>query len=514
MRRALALVAALIALPAHAQAPISAIGWLSESIKNPPPFEIAPESPPLVPTLSPEIVQKKYLMEVSPDAIGLLAPSVTGFPANMWGDMSVREVAKALRDFPREGPPEARQLFQRILLAQANPPHGDQQDGVVLKARVKRLFDIGALDPAEALVTLNRPLTRSLFDITFDIAILTDRTLKVCQALAEAPALSDDLSQKVYCLARSGDWNAAAITLSLGGTIGAIPPEREQLLIRFLDPEMFSDSPDPVLPDPLTPLDFVLREAVLLPRPPGPLPLPYLYRDTAPTTALRLRLEATERLVKSGALPASLLFSAYRTGSPASSGGVWGRQHAVQALDAALQSGTPAKIAAALGESLQALDEAGLLVALAGEYGESLAKLPYDPAYQPITDDTVDLVHLANLTAPDWEHHTTRAPRRDLAQQLVQHAPLKADGTDALTQAIAGALSGDAPDSPDTQRLLELLAKGNTAQAILGALERLSSGAAGDPGSIGTGLYILKQAGQEGAARRIAVQILLLPEGG
>lgn len=515
MHRALALAAGLLALPALAQAPISAIGWLSESIKNPPPFEIAPEQPPLVPTLSLEVAEKKYLMGVSPDAIGLLAPSVTGFPANMWGDMSVREVANILRIFPEQGTPEGRALFRRILLAQANPPHGDQQLGLVLQARVDRLFALGALDAAEALVTLNQPVTRTMFSRTFDIAILTDRTLKICQAIADAPALSEDLSQKVYCLARGGDWNAAAITLSLGATIGAIAPLREELLIRFLDPELFEGAPDPAIPEPLVPMDFVLREASVLPRPAGLLPLPYLYRDTALRAALRQRIEATERLVKSGALPASLLFSAYRTGQSASSGGVWGRHHAVQALDNALETGQPQKIAQAIKTANQALGDIGLLTALAEEYGERLATLPYDPAYGDVVDITVDLVHLANLTTPDWERHDSSAPRRDLAQKLVQHSPLQTDDkTEALSQAICDALSGNVPETAARQRLQDMLALGNTAEAVLGALALLANGAAGDPGSIGTGLYILTQAGQEAAARRIAVQILLLPTEG
>ncbi len=500
--------------PVMAQAPISAIGWLSESIKNPPPFRISPESPPLPPQFSAGITEKKGLMDITPDAIGLLSPAVTGFPSDMWGDMTVAQVVATVQSYRDTGLPAVRDMFHHLLLAQANPPVGDTHAGLVLQARVDRLFEIGALDAAEALVTLDQPLSRAMFDRTFDIAILTDRTLKVCEALSNAPALSNDLSQKVYCLARGGDWNAAAITLSLGASIGAIGPVREDLLMRFLDPELAAGTPDPVAPDPMLPMDFILREAVLLPRPSGPLPLAYLYRDTESYAPLRARLEASERLVKSGALPAGVLFAAYRTGQPAASGGVWGRQAAIQSLDQALDSREPDRIGAAFTQALTAMDDAGLRAAFAQEFGPRLAKLPYDPRYGAIADAVVDTVHLANLAIPEWNRHITADPRHALAGRIVAGIPLDdARNGDALVQAITASIVGTPPDTPNARRLLAMLANGNTAQALLEALQLLSAGAAADPGDIRTGLFVLIEANQTAAARRIAVQTLLLPVG-
>lgn len=250
---------------AAAQAPLSAIDWLSESIANPPEFKIQPETVPLVEPLIQDISIKKGLTPVSPDAIGLLSPSLTGFSANLWGDMPASEIADLLRNFPNEGTPEARSLFHHVLLAQTNPAPDDIQNGLVLQARVARLLEIGALDAAEALVKLAPATNSLLFQQIFDIAILTNRTKSACGTLKSMPAISNDISANVYCLARGGDWNAAAITLSLGAALGAIDPAREEMLIRFLDPELFEGQPDPVAPDPLGVMDFVLRESVLLP---------------------------------------------------------------------------------------------------------------------------------------------------------------------------------------------------------------------------------------------------------
>lgn len=190
---------------AVAQAPLSAIEWLSESISDPPKFQVPPDTPPLVEPLIQDISIKKGLTPVSPDAIGLLSPSLTGFSANLWGDMSAGEIADLLYNFPNDGTPEARSLFHRVLLAQANPAPDDIQNGLVLQARVARLLDIGALDAAEALIKLAPATNSQIFQQKFDIAILTNRTKSACKTLKSTPAISDDLSARVYCLARGGD---------------------------------------------------------------------------------------------------------------------------------------------------------------------------------------------------------------------------------------------------------------------------------------------------------------------
>ena len=83
-----------------------------------------------------------------------------------------------------------------------------------------------------------------------------------------------------------------------------------------------------------------------------------------------------------------------------------------------------------------------------------------------------------------------------------------------MQQSIVNGLNGPLPDSLTAARLLRLLEEDQQGQAILAALRLLSSGALADPEGVRTGLYVLVAAGQSAAARRIAVQILLLPVGG
>jgi len=510
LRFRLLLIGVLLGQPVGAEAPAGAIDWLNEAINNPPEFTTAPETPPLV-SVDDIASEKKGLQPVSPNAAGLLAPNVTGLPVDMWGDTKPGEIVQALQGFPRQGLPAVHQLFRHILLAQADPPVDPDPDALVLQARVSRLFDIGALDPAEALLTLARPETPSLFAPSFDIAILTDRTLEVCKLLQDVPAITNDIAARVYCLARGGDWNAAAITLSLGATIGAIDDIREQELLWFLDPVMFEDAAEPPIPDPLQAFDFVLRETLALPRPGGLLPLPYIYQDTSESTPPRIRMEASERLVRSGAIPSNVLFLAYRNGKPAASGGVWARQQAIQALDAALAQSDPAEIARAIDVAVPLMRHNGLLPAMASEYGRQIAALPYDPAFGDSLGTMLDLAFLDDRPAPDLQKHIGDDPYRTLAADIVSGGKLdQIADPDAIMRAITQAFGESAPESPKSLLYSKLLLEGRVAQAILASSGPLSFGAAADPGDIETGLYVLIKADQSAEARRIAVQILLL----
>ena len=513
MLRTLLSIFILCATPVAAQSPLSAIDWLSESINDPPEFQITPDTEPLMPSTFQDITVKTTLSPVSPDAIGLLPPHLTGFSADLWGDMRAAEIADLLKSHSNNGVPEAKNLFRRVLLAQANPSPDAVQNGLVLQSRIDRLYEIGALDAAEALVALNPRVNAELFSRMFDIAILTQRTTKPCDILKNMPALSSDLSTRVYCLARSGDWNAAAITLSLGGSIGAIDPAREEMLIRFLDPELFEGEPDPKAPNPLTVMDFVLREAVFLPRSAGLLPLPYLYRDIGTRAPQRARMEASERLVKAGSMPANLLFGAYRSGTAASSGGVWGRARSVQELDAALEQGDAAKIVRGVSNVAQTLASVGLWDAMAQEYAKPLSKLEYSAKYAEIRSLVVELLLLSGTSNAAWLDYAQLNTRQRLALAIVhEEQPVFAEN-DTLAHAIASGLWGQTPDSPTAKQVLAMLNSGHQGQAILAALELLSDGAMSDPEGIRTGLYVLSAAGQTEAAERIAVQILLLPQG-
>jgi hypothetical protein len=502
----LAAVLVCAALPARGDAPRSAIPWLSQSIEigaTPPP----PSRP--RPAGSDEITVTP-LGEVRRDAVGLLPPETTGFARALWGSDGAAEVRALIEEHPAGGVPAARALFRRLLLAEADPP-GDPEPGgaTVLVARIDQLLRMGALEPAGALIDRAGPDTPELFRRWFDIGILLDRTQGPCAALRQNPALSPTLPARVFCLARGGDWNAAEITLTLGEQVGSIPADEQALLARFLDPELFEEEDPPPVPVPLTPLDFLMREAVGLPRPPGTLPLAFLWTDIGEHVPMRTRIVAAERLAVSGAAPSAALFAAYRSGEPAASGGVWDRARAVQALDAALAAGKPAEIGPALLAADASLGGRGLRVALADAYGGALATL--DPASLAPEARSAAAELLLLAAAPDAARHMANPDDAAMPALLAiaGAGPVPAAAADPLAAAALAGLTAEAPADDRERRLAASLAEGRQGRALLEALALVQSGERTDPPSLRAAMLALKLAGQGEAARTIALQTIL-----
>lgn len=506
-------VAAYPCVPAYGAEPRSAIPWLSESIeidRTPPPGRPTNLGPPLPTDPVGGEITVTPLGDVSRDAIGLLAPEQTGLPSSLWGPVPADEVQQLIADHPDQGVPAARALFHTLLLAEADPPLGGAEGTGLLVARIDRLLEIGALDEARALIDKAGPDTPDLFRRWFDIGLLLDQAQEPCAALRQNPSLSPTLPARVFCLARGGDWNAAEITLTLGQQVGSIPPAQEALLARFLDPEIFEEAEEPPIPDPLTPLDFLMREAVGLPRPAGPLPLAFLHTELGEHVPMRQRVEAAERLAISGAIAPAALFEAYRAGAPAASGGVWDRAAAVQALDKALATGS-VDPGAALVAADAALSPRGLRVALAAAMAPQLLALDPTTLAPDVRATLFELLLLADDQAAAARAAGQEPDGRTIALLAIASEAPAAPVSTALEPALAGALAGltdRTPADDRATRLTGLVSAGQPGEAVLGALAILRSGPDDVP-ALRAALMTLVAAGQTKAARQIALQVLL-----
>lgn len=508
----LAAAIASLAQPLGAEPPLSAIPWLSESLTAP---VVEPEtSPNALQPLETESISVTALGGAERDALGILPSESTGFSRDFWGPTDLETARTLIAETRSGGVPETRALFLRLLLAEAEPPQGDETGGTLLTARIDRLLREGALEQADALILFADPANPELFRRWFDIGLLTDNAEPSCEALRRNPSLSPTLPARVFCLARGGDWNAAEITLTLGQQLGSISPEQEAILARFLDPELFETEAPPPVPDPLTPLDFLMREAVGLPRPPGQLPLAFLHHDLGEHTPMRMRIDAAERLVRSGAISPAPLFAAYRAGAPAASGGAWDRAAAIQSLDAAFETGTTDGIAAALGDADVRLSEAGFRVALASETAAALAGL----SPEDLPDDARARVFELLLLAEEDDAAVRFLPESLSPRQATAADLLRLDTGAAAPQAAGDALAdaaraafapGPGGDEMPKTGFGDAIADGREAEAILRSIDLLADGNQTPPQSLTLALRTLSAAGQDTAARRIAAETLL-----
>lgn len=342
------MLAAVAAGGAGARAPLAASDWLSGSTRGPvressgwrpdaavPPDAQArrPKAPPVARSGVVGAVSVSRLNGTDADAAGVIAPGKAGLAPDMWQGSGVRDLAARIAATPARLP-VAQDLLRRLLLARLDPPaHEAAEDGLFAQARIDRLLDMGDLDGARALLDASGAQGAALFRRAFDVALLSGDESRACAAMETTPGIAPSFAARIFCLAQTGDWAAAALVYRGALAQGLIAPDRVALLAQFLD-DSYVDAEGQGLtpPDPVTPLDFRLFEAVGQPLPTGPLPLAFAHADLDGTAGWKARLEAAERLARSGALPADRLRAAYAGQSPAASGGVWDRAAAAQAL--------------------------------------------------------------------------------------------------------------------------------------------------------------------------------------
>ncbi|NBE08433.1 hypothetical protein GU920_12875 [Rhodobacter sp. CCP-1] len=507
--RPAALAALLAAQPAigRGQEPLSAIDWLSQSVTTPAP--VAPQAE--APVTSTGVVQEPVAVTVigapSPDALGLLPPSVTGLPAALWGPGRSADIVGVIGAERVDSLPALRGLLLTVLLAEADPPADAGQSAALLTARIDKLLDMGALDQARALLDAAGSRDPDLFRRSFDVALLTGEEDRGCRIMVESPGLAPTFPARIFCLARSGDWNAAALTLRTGQALGYITDAEEALLSRFLDPDLYEGEPPLPAPAPVTPLAWRMFEAIGEPLPTATLPIAFAHAELRPQAGWKSQVEAAERLARAGAISSNVLLGLYTERRAAASGGVWDRVRAFQRFDAAMQSGERAAIAQSLPEIWALMTQAELEVPFADLYGKRLAAIPFEGEAQRIA-------FVTGLLAPDFE---------SIAKGLKATTPLEtfliglAQGDvsglvppDSLARAIAPAFIAPAPGE-DLSRLIE---ENRTGEAILTAIEKIERGVQGDLDGVTDGLALLREVGLERAARRTALELLLLERRG
>jgi hypothetical protein len=495
IRYGLSVLLVTLGLPAHAE-PLSAVDWLSQSLQTP--QDVAPEQPLSGVVIEP--IETTSLTDVQKDTVGIIPSQVSGIPQDFWGNSQVERIAGFIRTAPLGQLPEITSLWRRIILAEIDPPIGASQENILLLARLDNLLMAGALDPAEALLKAADPNNPHLFRRWFDVSILTQRAGNACARMVKTPNFAPTLQARIFCLARAGDWPAATVTLNTGKALGDFTDDEALLLGLFLDPEAYADAPDPALAKVLTPLTFVMREALALPRPAQSLPLAFLHMDLQNNAGWKLRLTSAERLVREAAIPSVALLDLYLEGKASASGGVWARVAAVQKLNTALGTADDDGLSDALVSAYQALAIVGLQSALSDWFAPALEGRKLNAQARSVGFE------LAVLHADSHDLAISLATSKQLEHFItsILKGQFNAPAQDNLQQVVLNALTGLTAKTV----LHQSVDMGRKGEAVLSALSLLHDGAATDMNDIEVALSVLIYSGFHDEAVRIATQLL------
>lgn len=537
------LVCAFCAGPGLAQAPLTVIDWLGQPDSAPPlPSTVLLEPPVTGSAAHPQITVTPLQALLPP--IGLVPPSATGLPIDLWRGSSPNDIADLIRSVSVQGTPAMQSLLFTLLLSESRPL---QEEGdAILLARLDRLIALGAADPAQALVEQAGPSTTpARFQRWFFTTLISGDEDRACAALIASPFLAPDYRARIFCAARRGDWPTAALMLESAHALGMLPKAQLDLLDRFLNPDIFELAPPLPLPDHPDPLTFRLYETIGERLPTAPLPRAFAAADLRDLAGWKAQLEAAERLTRAGALNPNQLLGLYTDRSPAASGGIWDRVQALQHFEAALNSASSDAVASALPTVWEAMQQAGLEVGFSDLFSTQLARFnltgaeaelswrirllapTYEIASHSVPSVSVENTFLAalaqgtpgqpgsNTSATTTQTTEGEAPaalgdtdRNELQSNSARRATRA--GYSPLMQSITQGFEDSAEVPEKIQRLLD---NGQLGEAILRTMNLFARGAQGNLGDLSKSLAALRAVGLEDTARRATLQLMLLERG-
>ncbi|MFK7941123.1 MAG: hypothetical protein AB8B82_17215 [Roseovarius sp.] len=507
---ALSVTLAVAPLSALAQQPLSAIDWLDKqpaiTVAQPVPVEptVPTDEPPVSDSAQSPGVEVTPLGDARPDAVGLLPSTTTGLPGDLWAASDQASLIKLLQSMPSHPLPAIQALNYTLLLAEADAPKSTLSDAAFLRARVHALVGYGAVEPARALIERAGPENAILFDTWLSLTLLTGDEDAPCAVLRNQPQLSRDYGARVYCIARAGDWDTAALTYDTAVALGNLRGAEADLLAQYLDPEVIETTAIPTPPSSPSPLVFRLYETSGAPLPTRTLPIAFSMADLRGNSGWKPELEAAERLARTGALDPSRLLGIYTERRAAASGGVWDRVAALQDFETSLSQASVPDIVATLPDAWEAAQSQSLEVPFARLFTPRLARLELNGETRVLADQIA-------LLSPDYEiasaKITPRTPRDRLLVGLARGMPDPADATTEMERAIVRGFATNAAALPHKS----LIENGKLGEAILNAAQDMGTGQTGSEAKVTDAIATLRAVGLEDAARRAALQILLLP---
>lgn len=495
--------------PAQAQGPLSAIDWLSDSVVMPaaqPRAPKAPAEPDVATSALPETITVTPLGAPSPDSVGLMSARRLDLPRDLWGNSPSATLVRQIQELDVPDLPALRGVFKSMLIAELAPPLDSAGGRDLFLARIDALLKLGDLDDAAELLDRAGRTQPEYFRRWFDISLLNGTEDRACARMRALPQISPTYGARIFCLARGGDWQAAALTLDTAKALDLISPEEDDLLARFLLADM-SEGDNALLPpvrNP-TPLVFSMYAAIGEPINTANLPLAFAHADLRPVTGWKARIAAAERLARMDAIAPERLIQVYTERKPAASGGAWDRVKAVQALLAALNRGDTQAVAQALPTVWVDAREPELQTAIAAALAERLAPVP-------LSGSAGDIALEVQLLSPRFAAlGVDGGPESSDARQrfwlaLAAGDPSETPAPGATAQALRDGFATPAPPAA-LQSMIDERRKG---EALFRAITLFASGADGNLDDLQDAVALLNALGQEQVARQAALQLLIL----
>jgi hypothetical protein len=497
----------MLPLGAHAETPLSAIDWLAEhSIKGSPKLSSTPnlrENPALSATVSTDI-EVTVLRDIQRDAVGLLPPEVTGLPVTLWRNSTTQDLLSLLEASQVSQNPSIQSLTMRVMLAEGDAPYDSNGKFNFLRAKLEKLIQYGAIDPALAMLERAAPLPAPLVPILFDLSMYSEALEPACEQVLQLGAAFENDSARIYCLARRGEWQSANIMLTTAEALQSLTPRETAMLHFFLETgsEKISDlyfSADSVP----TPLEYRLYEAFGEPVPANNLPLAFSVAELSGDKGWKAQLEAAERLSKSGVFSDNQLLGLLTKKPAPASGGIWDRVTMIQDLEQALEANAPARISVALRTVWSALGTSALATPIARLFYKRLV------AANLLKQDLV-LVHEMGLLTDHYQDAAkaliTRSRKHRLEVAVALNRFTFFSPRNEFEQAILKAYK--TPRIPYS--VSNLLAQGKLGEVILNATLQFEKGSDGDLKDLIEALSTLRHIGLDDTARRATLSLIKL----
>lgn len=484
--------------------PLSAIDWLSE---NTTPAARPIAEPPTSNTATSPEISVTLLGDNARKRLGLLPSDVSGLSPDLWTQTDATTLVKLLTSALRQRLPAGQELLITLLLTEADDLAVTHEATAWTTARIEALTTLGAVDPALALVSQADPTSGpTVFRHWMDLSLLSKTESAACQALINTPALSNDPATRIYCTARMGDFDTAALLYGTSAALNELSDTQDALIARFLDPELFGEDTlprAPLRPDPLT---FRLFEAAGAALPTAPLPRVFAHSDLSEDAGWKAQLEAAERLARTGTVSSNRLLGLYTDRKAAASGGIWDRVRALQAFDAALTAKDAKKVALTLPPIWRGMQAADLQTPFADLFATSLAEMDLPEAAGHISFQMRALSRgFQSLEVPEQA-----SPSDRFLVSVAKGNPNPKFAATDIARAVLAGFDKAAPGSVNAATL----DTGHIGETLLRVLSKLGDAGRGDTAALSTALADLKELGLEDFARRAALQALVILDAG